>query len=76
MAEMLKEGRKFKALLFAVGLIVVMATMLFILALMDKEIPLALGIALGTLSTAVPGYIGANVVQKKIESARSPAGNS
>jgi hypothetical protein len=76
MAEMLGEGRKYKALLFAIGLVIVIATMLFVLALMDKELPASLGIALGTLSTAIPGYIGANVIQKKIESGRSPAGIS
>ncbi len=68
MEKILAEGRKFKALKYAIILFSIVAGMLFTLAILGKEVPLSLGISAGTLASCLPGYLGVNVYQKKIES--------
>lgn len=69
MADMVRreKGRKFIVLIWCIPLWLINAAMVFALYWKFQSIPLALGLSLGTLTAVFPGYIGVNVLQKKIQ---------
>jgi hypothetical protein len=66
-SEKMYKGRKFIVLLICVPLWVALGGSLVWLYETHESIPMALGIAFGTLTSVFPGYLGVNIVQKKIQ---------
>ena len=66
------RGRKYKALLITIPLIVLLVAAMVFLAYKGKSVPLALGGALIAFSSCWPGYLGVNAYQKKVQ-AEHPA---
>jgi len=65
---MISKGRKYEALLFSIVLFLIVLFIISYLAIKKIEIPRALETVLVIFATAVPSYIGANTIQKKIQS--------
>ena len=69
MADMVRreKGRKFIVLMVCIPLWLIAAAMTFALYWKFQAVPMAIGLALGTLTAVFPGYIGVNAWQKKIQ---------
>lgn len=67
------RGRKFVALLISSALLIFIILCIVVLALLDKEVPGALGVVAISLASVYPGYLGVNVYQKKIEAKKPEA---
>jgi hypothetical protein len=66
--EKMYKGRKFILVLVTIPMWLVLLLCMVFLSLKEAEIPLALGVSLGTLTSVYPGYLGVNTIQKKIQS--------
>jgi hypothetical protein len=75
-SEKMYKGRKFIVLLICVPLWVALGSSLVWLYHTHGSIPMALGIAFGTLTNVFPIYLGVNVVQKKIQAGAPAQGDS
>ncbi len=60
-------GRKFLALMIVTCLFLIVFGGVMLLALLEKPIPMSIGLALGALASCYPGYLGVNLIQKAIQ---------
>lgn len=62
-----RMGRKFMVLVWCVPMWLLLFISVVFLYMKFQSIPAALGISFGTMTSVFPGYLGVNVVQKKIQ---------
>ena len=67
MSDTAPKGRKFIALLIMVPMWIILLAAIVYLSIWDMVIPDALGWAFVGLTAGFPGYLGVNVLQKKIQ---------
>lgn len=62
-----QSGRKFYVVKWLIVIFFYLSAAIIALALLEKDTPQSLGLALGVDISAIAGYIGVNVWQKKIQ---------